>query len=83
MLAGNFCLQFCNALLLFICACPRINGKLDFPCLQTFMLKVLRNSKAPPKSTPLPSVAGLRENRNPIIPPVKTNPPTTKDKDEI
>ena len=47
------------------------------------MLKVLRNSKAPPKSTPLPSVAGLRENRNPIIPPVKTNPPTTKDKDEI
>jgi len=47
------------------------------------MLKVLRNSKAPPKSTPLLSVAGLREKRNPIIPPVKTNPPTAKDKDEI
>jgi len=42
------------------------------------MLRVLRNSKAPPKSTPLLSVAGLREKMNPTIPPVKTNPPTTK-----
>lgn len=47
------------------------------------MLRVLRNSNAPPKSTPLVSVAGLREKRNPIMPPVKTNPPTTKDKDHM
>jgi len=47
------------------------------------MLKLLRNSKPPSKSTPLLSVAGLREKSNPIIPSVKTNPPTAKHKDEI
>jgi len=47
------------------------------------MLKQLRNSKPPPKSTPLVSVATLCEKNNPIIPPVKTNPPTTTHKHQI
>lgn len=56
-------------------ACPRTNGTLDFPCLQTFKLKMLRASKAPPKSTPVLKVVGFLVNTKPAIPPLRTSPP--------
>jgi hypothetical protein len=59
-------------------ACPRMNGKLDFPCLQIFKLKVLRASKAPPKSTPVLRVARFLVKTKPRRPPLKTSPPVTK-----
>ena len=55
-----------------------MKGKLDFPCLQIFKLKVLRASKAPPKSTPVLRVARFLEKTKPRSPPLKTRPPVTK-----
>lgn len=55
-------------------ACPSMNGKLDFPCRQIFKLKVLRASKAPPKS----KVVVFLENIKPISPPLRTRPPIIK-----
>lgn len=52
-----------------------MNGKLDFPCLQTLKLMVLKASKAPPKRTPLLKVAGFLEKIKPTMPPVKTRLP--------
>uniref|UniRef100_A0A2P2K5A9 Uncharacterized protein n=1 Tax=Rhizophora mucronata TaxID=61149 RepID=A0A2P2K5A9_RHIMU len=58
-------------------ACPSTNGKLEFPCLQFFKLKVPRNSKAPPNSVVL-SVAIFLENIKPTKPPVIIKPPLGK-----
>ena len=55
-------------------ACPSMNGKLDFPCLQILKLKVLRASRAPPKS----KVVGFLENTKPTSPPLRTRPPVIK-----
>lgn len=55
-----------------------MNGTLDFPCLQNFKLKVLRASKAPPKSTPELRVEGFLERTKPRSPPLKTSPPVVQ-----
>lgn len=55
-----------------------MKGKLDFPCLQIFKLKVLRASKAPPKSTPVLKDAGFLENANPASPPLNISPPVAR-----
>ena len=57
-------------------ACPRMNGKLDFPCLQIFKLKVLKTSKAPPE-TKLLNADGFLEKMKLISPPLRTIPPIT------
>lgn len=59
-------------------ACPSTNGKLDFPCLQIFKLKVLSASKAPPYNTPVPKDTAFFENTKPMSPPLKTIPPGKK-----
>lgn len=61
-------------------ACPSTNGKLDFPCLQIFKLKVLSASKAPPYNTPVPKDTAFFENTKPMSPPLKTIPPGKKKK---
>lgn len=59
-------------------ACPSTNGKLDFPCLQIFKLKVLSASKAPPYNKPVPKDTAFFENTKPMSPPLKTIPPGKK-----
>jgi len=44
-------------------------------------LRVLRNNQVSPKNTPLFNVAVFLDKRNSTIPPVKTNQPTTIDKE--
>lgn len=55
--------------------CPKMKGKLDFPFLQIFKLRVLRANIAPPNRTPLPRAVGFLEKMKPISPPLKTRPP--------
>ena len=59
-------------------ACPSTNGRLDFPCLQIFKLKVLSVSKATPNNTPVPKVTAFLEKTKPRSPPLKTIPPEEK-----
>jgi hypothetical protein len=59
-------------------ACPSTNGRLDFPCLQIFKLKVLSASKAPPNNTPVPKLTAFLEKTKPRSPPLKTTPPEKK-----
>ena len=53
-------------------ACPRMKGKLDFPCLQIFKLKVLRASKAPSKEHSSGQRARFGEKTKPSTPPLST-----------
>lgn len=53
-----------------------MNGKLDFPCLQIFKLKVLSASKAPPEIKLL-NADGFLEKMKLIRPPLRTIPPVT------
>lgn len=50
-------------------------GRLDFPFLQIFRLRVLRASRGPPKKIPVPKLAGFLEKTKPTNPPNKTMPP--------
>jgi hypothetical protein len=52
-----------------------MNGKLDFPLLQTLRLSTARANIARPGATPKVRLAGLLQNRNPIRPMENKNPP--------
>jgi len=52
-----------------------MNGKLDFPLLQTLRLSTARAKIARPGATPKVRLAGLLRNRNPIRPMENKNPP--------
>jgi hypothetical protein len=52
-----------------------MNGKLDFPLLQTLRLSTPRANTARPGATPKVRLAGVLQNRNPIRPIENRNPP--------
>jgi hypothetical protein len=52
-----------------------MNGKLDFPLLQTLRLSTPRANIARPGATPKVRLTGVLQNRNPIRPIENRNPP--------